>query len=159
MPGDPSVYRVAVMRSGGSLWDGGIMLRCLIVDDSLRFLEVARSLLEQQGISVVAVASTGAEALERAAALRPDVTLVDIDLGGESGFVVARQLLGEADRAPSRVILISTHAEEDYADLVAASPAVGFLSKSELSAGAIRGLVAGGGEDDLVDPVSGPRGR
>jgi DNA-binding NarL/FixJ family response regulator len=147
------------MRTGSSPWDHGIMLRCLIVDDSPRFLEVARGLLEQQGISVVGVASTGAEALQRAEALRPDVTLVDIDLGGESGFVVARQLLREADPAPSRVILISTHAEEDYADLVAASPAVGFLSKSDLSAGAIRDLLARGGDDDLADPVSGPRGR
>ena len=135
------------------------MLRCLIVDDSLRFLDVARGLLEQQGISVVGVASTGAEALQRAEALRPDVTLVDIDLGGESGFVVARQLRREANPAPSRVILISTHAEEDYADLVAASPAVGFLSKSDLSAGAIRDLLARGGDDDFADPVSGPRGR
>ena len=135
------------------------MLRCLIVDDSPRFLDVARGLLERQGISVVGVASTGAEALQRAEALRPDVTLVDIDLGGESGFVVARQLRREANQAPSRVILISTHAEEDYADLVAASPAVGFLSKSDLSAGAIRDLLARGGDDDLADPVSGPRGR
>ena len=135
------------------------MLRCLIVDDSPRFLDVARGLLERQGISVVGVASTGAEALQRAEALRPDVTLVDIDLGGESGFVVARQLLREANPAPSRVILISTHAEEDYADLVAASPAVGFLPKSDLSAGAIRDLLARGGDDDHADPVSGPRGR
>jgi hypothetical protein len=39
------------------------------------------------------------------------------------------------------VILISTHAEDDFADLIAASPAVGFLSKAELSADAIRDLV------------------
>jgi hypothetical protein len=40
------------------------------------------------------------------------------------------------------VILISTHAEQDYAELIAASPAIGFLAKTALSADAIRGLLA-----------------
>jgi two-component system, NarL family, nitrate/nitrite response regulator NarL len=44
------------------------------------------------------------------------------------------------------VILISTHAEQDYAELIAASPAVGFLSKTALSANVIRGLLAGNGD-------------
>jgi DNA-binding NarL/FixJ family response regulator len=121
-------------------------LRCLIVDDSRRFLDAARGLLERQGISVIGEASTSAEALRLAAELRPDVTLVDIDLGGESGFELARQLRREADSAPPRMILISTHAEQDYAELIAASPAVGFLSKSELSADAIRDLLGTQGE-------------
>jgi CheY-like chemotaxis protein len=133
------------------------MLRCLIVDDSPRFLEAARGLLERQGINIVGVASTSAEALQRVEELRPDVTLVDIDLGGESGFELARRLHRDADVASSPMILISTHAEQDYADLIEASPAVGFLSKSALSASAIRKLLGGDGE--LVDPVSGHRGR
>jgi hypothetical protein len=45
------------------------------------------------------------------------------------------------------VILISTHAEQDYAELIAASPAIGFLSKTALSADAIRDQLAGHGED------------
>jgi DNA-binding NarL/FixJ family response regulator len=117
------------------------VIRCLIVDDSPRFLAAARGLLEREGISVVGMVSTSAEALLRASEQRPDVTLVDIDLGGESGFELARQLHREVGLAPSQVILISTHAEEDYADLIAASPAVGFLPKTQLSASAIRGLL------------------
>jgi len=134
-----------------------MMLRCLIVDDSPRFLDAARGLLERQGITVVGVASTGADALRRARELRPDVTLVDIDLGGESGLELARRLHHQAGPAPARVILVSTHAEQDYADLIAASPAVGFLSKTALSAGAIRDLLAGDG--DRGDRVSEPPGR
>ena len=118
------------------------MLRCLIVDDSPHFLEAARALLEREGITVVGVASTGAEALERTRELRPDVALVDIDLGGESGLELARRLHRVA--GPARVILVSTHAEQDYAELIAASPAVGFLSKTALSAGAILGLLGAG---------------
>ena len=118
-------------------------LRCLIVDDSRRFLDAARGLLERQGITVVGVASTGAEALRLAEELQPDVTLVDIGLGDESGFDLARQLSREANLAPSRTILISTQAEQDYADLIAASPAVGF----------------GHSDGEAGDRVSGPRGR
>ena len=121
------------------------MLRCLIVDDSPRFLAAAQGLLEGQGVTVVGVASSSAEALRRAEQLRPDVTLLDIDLGGESGLELARRLHRQAGPAPTPVILISTHAEQDYAELIEASPAVGFLSKTALSADAIRDLLAGGG--------------
>jgi hypothetical protein len=57
------------------------------------------------------------------------------------------------------VILLSTHAEDEYAELIAASPAVGFLPKTALSAAAIRDLLGGGGDGDHGDPVGGPRGR
>jgi DNA-binding NarL/FixJ family response regulator len=112
-------------------------IRCLIVDDSAAFLKAARSLLEKEGVAVVGVASTGAEALRQTRQLRPDVTLLDIDLAGESGFDLARQLT-EDGQVPPRMILISTHAEADFADLIAESPVAGFLSKSDLSAQAIR---------------------
>jgi len=127
-------------------------MRCLIVDDSPRFLDAARGLLERQGVNVVGVASTSAEALKRTTELRPDVTLVDIDLGGESGLELARRLYGQAGPGPPPVILISTHAEQDYAELIAASPAIGFLSKTALSAEAIRDLLAGRNDGGRGDP-------
>jgi DNA-binding NarL/FixJ family response regulator len=120
-------------------------LRCLIVDDSAGFLEAARALLEHEGVSVVAVASTGEEALARVVKLRPDVTLIDIDLGGESGFAVVRELAQEGRVDARSLILISTHAREEFADLIEASPAAGFLSKSDLSADAIRALLSDNG--------------
>src|SRR5262245_2670208 len=104
-------------------------MRCLIVDDSAYFLEAARSLLEHGGMTVAGVASNGSEALQRCDELRPDVTLVDIDLGQENGFDVAEQLTEQTAPSHSPVILISAHSEVDFADLVEASPAVGFLSK------------------------------
>ena len=116
------------------------MIRSLIVDDSTRFLEAARRLLEQDGM-VVGVATTIAEALEQVGRLHPDVVLADIDLAGESGFELVRRLHDDARDARARVILISTHDYEDFVDLIEASPAVGFLSKSALSAGAIRDLL------------------
>jgi CheY-like chemotaxis protein len=120
------------------------MLRCLIVDDSSQFLAAARTWLERQGITVVGVASTGAQALQQAAEMHPDVVLVDIDLGRESGFDLADKLQQNAGVDSPRVILISAYAEEDYADLIAASPAVGFLNKTALSGQRIRQLVEDG---------------
>jgi DNA-binding NarL/FixJ family response regulator len=114
-------------------------LRCLIIDDSPSFARAARGLLERQGIAVVGVASTSAEGLHLAAELRPDVTLLDIDLAGESGFEVAERL--HRRELPVPVILISTHSEEDYTDLIASSSVVGFLPKVDLSGDAIRDLL------------------
>jgi DNA-binding NarL/FixJ family response regulator len=117
-------------------------MRVLIVDDNAHFLGAARDLLEREGMTVVAVASTSAEALRRSDEFRPDVTLVDIDLGNESGFDLARQLADATSGERSRVILISAYPEQDLVELIDDSPAIGFASKSDLSSRAITGLVA-----------------
>jgi DNA-binding NarL/FixJ family response regulator len=116
-------------------------VRCLIVDDNVNFRDAASNMLECAGIDVVGVATTVAEGLDRFQELRPDVTLVDVDLGPDSGFDFARQLHEANSPAPS-VILISTHSEQDFADMIAESPALGFLPKFALSPTAIRELVA-----------------
>jgi CheY-like chemotaxis protein len=117
-------------------------LRCLVVDDSACFLRSAHRLLEGEGIAVVGVATTGAEALSRALDLKPDVLLLDVDLGPESGFDVAQRLEREGHLPASNVILISARAEDDLVDLLAASPAAGFLAKAQLSAAAIERVLA-----------------
>jgi DNA-binding NarL/FixJ family response regulator len=116
----------------------------LIIDDHRPFLDAARLLLEREGLSVVGVALTGAEALSAAEALRPDVALVDVSLGEESGFDVARSLLAGEGGAGTIVVLISTRAEGELTELIADSPAAGFLPKAELSAHAIQRIVAAG---------------
>jgi CheY-like chemotaxis protein len=118
-----------------------VALRCLIVDDSPGFLRAARTLLEQEGVRVVGVASTGADAVRCATDLHPDVTLVDIGLGAESGFDVARRLFDDPLAEPGQLILISANAQDDLAELIEASPAIGFLVKSALSAVAIESLL------------------
>jgi DNA-binding response OmpR family regulator len=65
------------------------------------------------------------------------VVLLDIGLGGESGFDVARLLGGGKATSRLPVILISTLLEDDYGELISTSPAVGFLPKISLSAEAI----------------------
>jgi CheY-like chemotaxis protein len=117
-------------------------LRCLLVDDSSRFLEAASKLLERQGLAVAGVASTSAEALARVRELEPDVTIIDVQLNGESGFDLAWQLAAASDGPPVRTILTSTHSEADLAELVAVTPVLGFTTKTELSADGIRDFLA-----------------
>jgi two-component system, NarL family, nitrate/nitrite response regulator NarL len=114
-----------------------VPVRCLIVDDNALFLEGAANLLRREGLDVVGVASNSAEAIRLVTELRPDVTLVDIDLGEEDGFELT-QRLSDISAASSKVILVSTHAEEDLAHLIERSPALGFIAKARLSAQAIR---------------------
>ena len=117
------------------------MSGCLIVDDNASFLEAARILLEREGLSVAGVASTGADALRQVEAVHPDVVLVDIFLGDESGLDLTKRLVQDGVVHEAPVILISTHSQADLEDLITASPAAGFVPKAELSASAIRGIV------------------
>jgi len=111
------------------------VVRCVIVDDNSLFLEGAADLLTREGVDVVGIASESAEAIRLVTELRPDVTLVDIDLGDEDGFELAQRL--HAISGGSNVILVSTHAEADFVHLIERSPALGFIAKARLSAQAI----------------------
>ncbi|GIH60783.1 response regulator [Microbispora siamensis] len=100
-------------------------------------------LLEADGIAVVGTVSTTAETLRSFRELRPDLVLVDIDLGEENGFDLALRLYEEAGDRPPRVILISTYDEQDFAEMITTSPALAFLSKPRLSGRAIDEILRG----------------
>lgn len=117
-------------------------LRCLIVDDNARFLKAARRTLGDRELEVVGAVTTGEAALREVDELRPDVLLVDISLDDESGFDVAERLVERHPWLRSRIVLISTRSEDEYADLIERSPVVGFLAKSQLSADAVRRMVS-----------------
>ena len=114
---------------------------CLIVDDSPQFFEAASQLLADDGITVVGFAATSDQAVRETLALRPDVVLVDVDLGIESGFDVAQRLAGLLQGGPP-VVLISAESGTELSELVAASGALGFISKTDLSGDSILELLA-----------------
>ena len=121
-----------------------MVMRCLIVDDSPVFLRAARALLEREGSAVI-TASTGVEAWRLLDEVDPDVVLIDIDLGEENGFDLVAQLSRRAaEGGTPPVILISSHGIEDFEELIVDSAARGFISKSTLSAAAIRSMMSGG---------------
>jgi DNA-binding NarL/FixJ family response regulator len=122
-------------------------LTCLIVDDSPEFFEAATQLLADDAITVVGVAATPDQAVDEALALRPDVALVDVNLGGESGVNVAERLAGLPNGGPP-VVLISAETGSELAELVEASGALGFVSKTDLSGDEIRELLARADSED-----------
>jgi DNA-binding NarL/FixJ family response regulator len=123
----------------------------LIVDDNATFRDTARRLLERDGLAVVGMASTIAEGLRSARELKPDVTLVDVHLGEESGFELARRLRQERPSASTAVILTSADPEQEFLQRGAAIPADGFVPKSALSGDRIRELAElGGGQRSAV---------
>jgi DNA-binding response OmpR family regulator len=115
--------------------------RCLLVDDNQRFLDVARRGLERQGLHAVDTALDIDSALQAVATRRPDVVLVDVSLGLESGFDLVRRLAERFSHLAGRIIMISTRDEEDYAELMEGASAAGFLGKSSLSVQGIRTLI------------------
>jgi DNA-binding NarL/FixJ family response regulator len=116
-----------------------VVQRCLIVDDSQAFLSSARALLESQGMTVTACALSGAEALTRAKRDPPQLALVDVELAGEDGFMLARSLI--AQDPTLRVILVSAYELDDIAELVVGCGASGFISKIALGRNAIEALL------------------
>jgi DNA-binding NarL/FixJ family response regulator len=128
----------------------GVPLRCVIVDDNASFLDAATRVLERDGMRVVGVASASADALRQVRELRPDVVLVDIMLGSESGVDLARQLAVVEPGVPA-VILVSSNSEADVAVLIKDAPAAGFVPKTELSASAIRRLL--GAPEARLPPI------
>lgn len=116
-------------------------LRLLIVDDNASFLEAARGLLEREGLDVVGMAADSTSALDLAGATHPDVVLVDVDLGEESGLTLARTL-ADLD-GQLAIVLISAYPEEDLAGLVDEAPVRGFIDKRLLSRRAIERLLDG----------------
>jgi DNA-binding NarL/FixJ family response regulator len=127
------------LRSPGRYANVFTALSYLIVDDSEEFLASASRLLESQGLEIVGCASSGDAALTLAETLRPDVALVDIELGDEDGVELARKL--SADGSGVRVVLISSYERDDLGDLIANTTAIGFLPKSALGAAALERLL------------------
>jgi two-component system, NarL family, nitrate/nitrite response regulator NarL len=120
---------------------GCVTFRCLIVDDSEGYLASAARLLESQGVEVVGRATSGEGAVGLIEALRPEVVLVDVDLGNEDGIELTKYITAHAPS--TRVVLISAHDWEELDELVSESGAVGFLAKRDLGAAAIDSLIAG----------------
>ena len=111
----------------------------LIVDDHPSFRASARRMLETDGYDVVGEAADGASAIDAVRELRPDVVLLDIRLPDLDGFQIAERLAGNA--TPPAIVLISSRDRSDLGYEIDASPAQGFIPKSELSAEAITSLI------------------
>ncbi|MER6975954.1 response regulator [Streptomyces carpinensis] len=122
------------------------MIRVLLVDDQALVRGGFHSILSgQEDIEVVGEAADGAEAVDSALTLLPDVILMDIRMPRMDGIEATRRLL-RGGRCPARVLILTTFDEDEYVYQALRAGASGFLLKSapprEL-AGAIRTVAAG----------------
>jgi DNA-binding NarL/FixJ family response regulator len=110
---------------------GSMSARVLIVDDQRAFRKAARGLLECRGYTVVGEAGDAAGAVDLGTRLLPDAVLLDVRLGEDDGFAVARALARVCPGAA--VLLVSCDDHRHRADEVTASGARGFVLKSQLA--------------------------
>jgi DNA-binding NarL/FixJ family response regulator len=85
----------------------------------------------EDGIEVVGEARTGAEAVDRVTATRPDVVLMDVQMPDVDGLEATRRILaGNADGVPTKVVILTTFDREDYLFEALRAGASGFLLKN-----------------------------
>jgi DNA-binding NarL/FixJ family response regulator len=119
--------------------DGGAATTIVVVDDHVGFRTMAGALLTTGGFQVVGEAATGADALAVIAALAPDAVLLDLQLPDIDGFAILRSLRRAG--LASRVVLCSVRVAADFGARLEQCGAAGFLTKSALTAEAVRSLL------------------
>jgi len=141
-------------------------IRVLLVDDHPVVRAGVRAYLACHGIDVAGEAADAFEALKKAAALAPDVIVLDINLPSLPGDEVARRLRRAAPH--SRIIAFSIHSGEEYVTRMARSGARGYVIKDQPTAvllAAIKHVSRGGLHfpagmtDALLSPPRGTAGR
>jgi DNA-binding NarL/FixJ family response regulator len=128
-------------------------IRVLLADDQEMVRSGLRMILDDQaGITVVAEAADGAEAVALARRLRPDVCLVDIRMPRLDGLEVTRALAGPGVPDPLKVVIVTTFDLDEYVYGALRAGAAGFILKDAgpvLLAEAVRAAAAG---DALISP-------
>lgn len=108
--------------------DAGGPIRVLIADDHTIVREGIRQVLDgTEGIQVVGEAGTGAEAIEQAGALVPDVAVLDVSMPGESGLEVAKQI--KRTLPTTRVLMLSVYDNMEFVLEAVRAGADGYLLK------------------------------
>ncbi|TNM45105.1 response regulator transcription factor [Nocardioides albidus] len=119
-------------------------IRVMIVDDHPMWRDAVERDLQAAGFDVVAVAATGAEAITRFNATRPQVVVLDLQIPAPSGVEVTAQVL--ASEPSSRVLILSASGEQDDVLAAVKAGATGYLLKSASSdelLSAVRRVAAG----------------
>ncbi|MFI0422240.1 response regulator [Spongiactinospora sp. 9N601] len=125
----------------------------LVADDQAMVRASLRVILEDQpGFSVVAEAADGAEAVELARRLRPDVCLVDIRMPRLDGIAVTRALAGPGVADPLKVIVVTTFDLDEYVHGALTEGAVGFVLKDAGPGVLVEAVRAAHAGDALISP-------
>lgn len=122
------------------------MIKILLADDHALVREGLRRLLQDYpDFKVVGEASDGQETLRAVRQLQPDVVLMDLSMPELDGIETTKRIVEE--RLPAKVLILTMHANEEYAMRVLQAGARGFIGKgapSQEVTEAIRKVAAGG---------------
>ena len=130
-------------------------IRVLIVDDHPVFRFGLRALLQsEEGIAVVGEAASGAEAVEQAVALQPDVVLMDLNLPDINGVEATRQLLAQA---PQVAVLVITMFDDDSLFAAMRAGARGYLLKGAEGDETLRAIRAVASGEAIFSPQAASR--
>ena len=102
--------------------------RVLVVEDNPSNLDLARMVLEGNGLTVD-TASNGPEGLEKARHLRPDLILMDMQLPGVDGLAVTRQLKADPATADIKVVALTANALKGSEEQALAAGCAGYIAK------------------------------
>jgi DNA-binding NarL/FixJ family response regulator len=128
-------------------------IRVLIADDQAMVRRGLALILNQHPhIEVVGEASDGPETVALARKLRPDVSLVDIQMPRLDGIEATRALAGPHLPDPMRVIIVTTFDVDDYVDRAIAAGALGFILKDSGPALLVEAIHAAVNGEALVSP-------
>jgi DNA-binding NarL/FixJ family response regulator len=129
------------------------MIGVLIVDDHAVVREGLRAFLElQEDIEVVGEAADGAEALQRARELRPQVILMDLVMPGLDGVAAMRELRRHASE--SRVIVLTSFLDEERLLPAIRAGAAGYLLKNAAPSELVRAIRAAHAGEAVIDPTA-----
>jgi DNA-binding NarL/FixJ family response regulator len=130
-----------------------VTISALLADDQALVRGGLRLILEDQpDIRVIAEASDGAEAVEMARRLRPDVSLVDVRMPRLNGVDVVRALAGPGVADPLRVVVVTTFDLDEYVYGALKGGAVGFILKDAGPAMLVEAVRAAHRGDALIAP-------
>jgi DNA-binding NarL/FixJ family response regulator len=128
--------------------------RVLLVDDNTAILEQIRRTLEAR-YDIVAAVSSPAAAIETLS-LAPEIIVLDIAMGQESGIDLARRIV-ELDPLP-RIVFLTVYADQDFVLAALSAGALGYVVKPRLSSDLIPAIEsAAHGEIFLSPPLTSPK--
>jgi DNA-binding NarL/FixJ family response regulator len=127
------------------------MIRVVIADDQALFRDGVRAVLAGHGIDVVGEAADGADAVELARTLAPDVVLMDLRMPGVGGVEATRQI--QALPSPPRVVALTTFGDDDSVFDAVRAGALGYVLKDARAAQLVEAIELAARGESLLSPA------
>jgi DNA-binding NarL/FixJ family response regulator len=127
------------------------MIRVVIADDQALFRDGLRAVLTAHGVEVVGEAANGAQAIELARSLAPEVVLMDLRMPVMGGVEATRRI--QALAAPPRVVALTTFDDDDSVFEAVRAGALGYLLKDARAAQLIEAIELAARGESLLSPA------